>query len=238
MYPASNYDVPVTGTWTCDERQRVSDSLARYLSANNFESIVAHVSGPYREICDAAAASAGVEVVYTVDDERILSSASLRRLSAVVRELIEEHTHTRRDLRFDYIRDLTDYQFGPHASEAVFPEVPMTRGIFPFYYASDRGRRIATITGKYHTLALTLEGARRYLRASGARYIVEIDDFQPKGTIFAIGVVRADPEIRPFDEVIVCNDQSIAVGRALMSGWEMEGSKNGGAVAVRHAEPR
>jgi len=41
----------------------------------------------------------------------------------------------------------------------------------------------------------------------------------PKGTVFAIGVLNADPEIRPFDEVIVLNEHVIAVGRALMSGW-------------------
>ena len=67
---------------------------------------------------------------------------------------------------------------------------------------------------------------------------MRIDDFEPKGTVFAIGVLNADPGIRPFDEVIVYNDRVIAVGRALMSGWEMQASKNGGAVAVRHVESR
>jgi archaeosine synthase len=238
MYPASNYDIPVTGTWTCDEREWVTERLTDYLSTNAFESVVAHVSGPYRQICDAAAASLGIEVVHTVNDENILSSASLQRLSAVVHELIDACSPARRDLRFDYIRDLADFQFGPHASEAIFPAIPKIRGLFPTYYASDRGRRIATITGTYQTLALTIEGAGRYLRASEGRYCVHIDDFQPKGTVFAIGVLNADPGIRPFDEVIVVNDRVIAVGRALMSGWEMQASKRGGAVVVRHVESR
>jgi archaeosine synthase len=136
------------------------------------------------------------------------------------------------------MRDLADFQFGPHASEAIFPEIPKIRGLFPTYYASDRGRRFATITGTYHTLALTIEGARRYLRACEGRYCVQIDDFEPKGTVFAIGVLNADLDIRPFDEVIVVNDRVIAVGRALMSGWEMQASKRGGAVALRHVEAR
>jgi archaeosine synthase len=136
------------------------------------------------------------------------------------------------------MRDLADFQFGSHASAAIFPEVPKVRGLFPTYYASDGGERIATITGTYGTLALTIEGARRYLSASDGKYSVGIDDFEPKGTVFAIGVLSADPGIRPFDEVIVYNDSVIAVGRALMSGWEMQASKNGGAVAVRHMESR
>ncbi len=237
-YPASNYDIPVTGKWTCDERERVIGRLSQYLSTNAFESVVAHVSGPYRQICDAAAEPLGINVVHTVNNENILSSASLQRLHAVAQELIDACSPAWRDLRFDYMRDLADFQFGPHASEAIFPENPKIRGFFPTYYASDRGRRLATITGKYQTLALTIEGARRYLRACEGRYCVQIDDFEPKGTVFAIGVLNADLDIRPFDEVIVVNDRVIAVGRALMSGWEMQASKRGGAVALRHVEAR
>jgi archaeosine synthase alpha-subunit len=238
MYPASNYDIPVTGRWTCDEKEWVTACLTQYLSVNAFESVVAHVSGPYRKICEAAGEQLGINVVYTVGDDNILSSASLKGLRAVVHELVDVCSPARRDLRFDYMQDLADFQFGLHASEAIFPEIPKIRGLFPTYYASDRGRRIATITGSYQTLALTIEGARRHERASGGRYCVQIDDFEPKGTVFAIGVIKADPGIRPFDEVVVANDRVLAVGRALMSGWEMQASKRGGAVALRHVESR
>jgi archaeosine synthase len=159
-------------------------------------------------------------------------------LCAVAQELIVEYSPERRDLRFDYLQDLADYEFGPHASTAIFAESSKVRGLFPTYYASDGDTRIATVTGKYGTLALTTEGARRYLRANENRYCVSIDDFEPKGTVFAIGVLSADPGIRPFDEVIVLNERVIAVGRALMSGWEMQASTRGAAVAVRHVEAR
>ena len=238
MYPASNYDIPVTGKWTCDESEWVIGRLTKYLEANAFDTVVAHVSDPYRKVCDEAAAALGVDLIYTVEDENILSSASLQRLCAVVQELIVEDSPKRRDLRFDYLQDLADYEFGPHASTAIFAERTKVRGLFPTYYASDGGTRIATIVGTYCTLALTIEGARRYLRASENRYCVHIDDFVPKGTVFAIGVLNADPGIRPFDEVIVLNERVIAVGRALMSGWEMQASKRGAAVAVRHVDAR
>ncbi|HYB58837.1 MAG TPA: archaeosine synthase subunit alpha [Candidatus Acidoferrales bacterium] len=236
LYPASNYDAPVTGKWTCDEREWVIERLSQYLSANAFESVIAHVSGPYRQISDAATAPLGIEVVYTVDDDDILSPASLERLRSVAHEQVEAFSPPRRDLRFDIVRDLADYEFGPQASEAIFPRTPKIRGLFPMYYASERGERIATITGKYHTLALTVDGARRYLNKIKKRYCVRIDDFMPRGTVFAVGVLNADPEIRPLDEVIVANDKVIGVGRALMSGWEMQASKKGSAVAVRHLE--
>jgi archaeosine synthase len=238
MYPASNYDIPVTGKWTCDESEWVVGRLTQYLSANAFDTVLAHVSGPYREVCDEAAAAIGVDLIHTAEDGNILSTSSLQRLRTVAEELIVEYSPNRRDLRFDYLQDLADYEFGPHASTAIFAESPKVHGLFPTYYVSAGGTRIATISGKYCTLALTIEGARRYLHAIENRYCVSIDDFVPKGTVFAIGVLNADPGIRPFDEVIVLNERIIAVGRALMSGWEMQLSKRGAAVAVRHVEAR
>ena len=136
MYPASNYDIPVTGKWTCDEKEWVIERLSQYLSVNAFESVIAHVSGPYRQIV-IVAASLGIDVVYTVSDENILSSESLQRLRTVAQELIDACSPVRRDLRFDYIRDLADFQFGPFASGALFPEIPKVRGLFPTYYALD-----------------------------------------------------------------------------------------------------
>lgn len=237
-YPASNYDIPVTGRWTCDERERVVEQLARYIEINAFDSIIAHVDGPYKAICDDVAVTLGVDMIHPSDSENILSSHSLQCLEEIVRDLIEKHSPVRRDLRFDYLRDLADYQFGKDASAALFSRVPKIRGVFPRYYASDRGRRIVTLVDRYGTLALTIEGAKRYIDRHIGHYCVWIDDFEPKGTIFAVGVLRADSIIRPFDEVIVLSDNTIAVGRALMSGWEMEASNRGAAVAVRHVEAR
>ncbi|MGZ4906747.1 MAG: archaeosine synthase subunit alpha [Halobacteriota archaeon] len=238
MYPASNYDVPVTGRWTCDEREWVRERLTEFVGVNSFAAVVAHVDGPYREICDDAAAMLDAEFIYSVEDEGILSSVALQHLEEVMDDAVAAYSPKRRDVRFDYIRDSIDYQFGKGASEHVFPSATKVRGRFPTYYASDSHRRVATLVERYGTCTLTIEGARRYVHKHASSYCVWIDDFVPKGTVFAIGVQRADPVIRPFDEVVVLNDSTIAVGRALMSGWEMQESTRGAAVAVRHVEGR
>ncbi|MDD1721106.1 MAG: archaeosine synthase subunit alpha [Euryarchaeota archaeon] len=238
MYPAGNYDVPVTGKWTCDEKEWVRGRLIEFVEVNSFTTVIAHVDGPYREICDEAAAMLDVDVVYSVEDEGVLSPVALQRLEEMVKDAVAAHSPKRRDVRFDYIRDTVDYQFGKSTSARIFLSAPKVRGRFPTYYVSDGGRRVATLVEKYGTCALTVEGARRYIGKRASQYCVWIDDFVPKGTVFAIGVQRADPVIRPFDEVIVLNDNTIAVGRALMSGWEMQRSNRGAAVAVRHVEDR
>lgn len=50
-------------------------------------------------------------------------------------------------------------------------------------------------------LALSLEGAE--LMVKSEKYMVKIDDFVPRGSILAPGVIKADPGIRTNDEVIV-----------------------------------
>ncbi len=81
-------------------------------------------------------------------------------------------------------------------------------------------------------IALSLAGAAR-LEPLG-RYIVRIGDFLPKGSLLAPGVVEADEQIRPGDEVIVVGEKAFGVGKARMSGWEMVRSQRGVAVDIRH----
>ena len=66
--------------------------------------------------------------------------------------------------------------------------------------------------------------------------MVKIDNFVPRGSILAPGVLDADPEIRPNDEVIVLGEKALCVGRAMMSGREMKESGRGVAVDVRHVK--
>ncbi|HXY88326.1 MAG TPA: archaeosine synthase subunit alpha [Candidatus Acidoferrales bacterium] len=238
VYPPSNYDVPVTGTWSCDETKTVSTRLLEYLKANSFDVILAHVSGPYKDVCNMAASLQETDIVYTTINEDLLSPASLKNLKEVLQGLIKEHRPPKRDLRFDYIRDTIDYQYGTGVSDYIFLDRPKIGGIYPTYHASSNGVRIATIIKPYGTATLTIPGATRYLKSFEGHYCVYIDDFVPKGTVFAVGVLSADPIIRPYDEVVVLNDKVISVGRALMSGWEMQSSTKGGAVVIRHVEER
>jgi archaeosine synthase len=81
------------------------------------------------------------------------------------------------------------------------------------------------------TIALSLKGARMLERLGS--YIVTMGDFVPRGSLLAPGVLDADEQIRPGDEVIVRGEKAFGVGRARMSGWEMVRSKRGVAVELK-----
>jgi Queuine tRNA-ribosyltransferases, contain PUA domain len=82
--------------------------------------------------------------------------------------------------------------------------------------------------------SLTIDGAR--IVAGLGKNIVSIQDFQLKGSLFAVGVDSADHSLRIGDEaVVVCNGEVRGVGVAAMCGAEMEQQKRGIAVKMRHS---
>jgi uncharacterized protein with predicted RNA binding PUA domain len=56
------------------------------------------------------------------------------------------------------------------------------------------------------------------------------------GDVFAVHVVKVDPEVRAKDEVIAVDEDGrvLAVGRTVLSSAEMLAFKTGVAVKVRH----
>ena len=110
----------------------------------------------------------------------------------------------------------------------------MVKGRFPKYQLFAGKKQLATLIPQYGMLALSPEGAELVLKSG--RYVVKIDEFVPRGSILAPGVLEADTGIRPNDEVIVLGKKALCVGRAAMSGREMTESGRGVAVDVRHVK--
>ncbi|MDR2699184.1 MAG: queuine tRNA-ribosyltransferase containing PUA domain protein, partial [Candidatus Methanoplasma sp.] len=93
--------------------------------------------------------------------------------------------------------------------------------------------QLGMLTPERGMISLTVEGAE--IIAGTGKNIVEMTDFEMKGNLFAIGVLSADPGIRPGDEAIVMLNGNVeAVGVAMMSGREMVDLKRGIAVKIRH----
>jgi archaeosine synthase len=123
---------------------------------------------------------------------------------------------------------MADYYFGQGAGDALMAGNVVVRGR---EIQDENKRPLAAITPN-GTLALSIAGAKR-LEPLG-HYVVKIGDFLPKGSLLAPGVIDADEQIRPGDEVIIMGEKAFGVGRAKMSGWEMIESRRGVAAELRH----
>ncbi|MDW7731840.1 MAG: archaeosine synthase subunit alpha [Methanolobus sp.] len=232
-YPAAHYDTAVTGYWDAEEREWVAGCLERYLKKNNYATIIAHVEDAYRQICETVSERLGIEMIFTSSGS-VTSPGSLKRLKEEVESHSTGRTRNVEERKKDMMRCLADYQFGKGAGEILVPEGSIIKGPFPKYQIFVGKKQLVTLIPQYGTLAVTIAGAE--LMTSAGRYVVEIDDFVPRGSLLAPGVLKADPLIRPGDEVFVSGEKAICVGRAVMSGSEMQGSGRGVAIDLRHVK--
>jgi archaeosine synthase len=234
-YPAAHYDVAVTGHWDAEEMKWVSECLEDYLSKHRYAAIVAHVDGAYKQICEMVADKLGLEIHFT-NTGSVTSHESLRNLSKKMESLSTGRTMNETKRKASMMRAIADYQFGKGAGEIVVPDNSEIKGPFPRYQSFYEKTQLITLIPQYGTLAVTIEGAEMMIPRNSC--IVRIDDFMPRGSILAPGVLEADHAIREGDEVFVVGEKAIGVGRARMNGKEMSMSTRGQAIDLRHVKPK
>jgi archaeosine synthase len=232
-YPAQHYDSVVTGRWTETEIEFVASVLERYLERADYDRHIAHVPEEYREICERAASSLGIEFEYTVADHPTTDDS----LAALEDALEGESSYYKREREAATVRAIADFQFGDSAGDSVFGAEIETEGYYPKLRIRDAAdRHLATMVPEYGTLSLTLAGGRAWIESDAPTKRVAIDGFVPSGSVLAPGVLEADAAIRPGDEVVFEGPKAFGVGRAASHGRAMVESTRGVAVDVRHCE--
>jgi archaeosine synthase len=242
-YPAQHYDAVVTGRWSANEREFVTEVLRRYLRRTDYPRVVAHVPDEgYRDVVAEATAGLDLPVEYTVADHPT-TDESLANLRAA---LAGESTYRKREREHNTVRAIADYMLGPAAGDDLFESFRTTSRHPKLQVRAppdhedgggdEGGAQWAAMVPNYGVLAFTLAGARRWVESDAPTKRVDIDGFVPHGSVLAPGVVDATDAIRPGDEVVVEGPRAFAVGRAEMSGPEMRASTRGVAVDVRHVE--
>ncbi|MDR0778371.1 MAG: DUF5591 domain-containing protein [Methanomassiliicoccaceae archaeon] len=225
FFPASSYDIPVTGEWKCQEKEMIRGMLSKLLEFE-YDAVISHLGDTtelIRELTDLTETCVGDPT----------SPVSLKNLENAIRDSVHgmEKCGYHTD-RCENIRSVLRFQFGKDASDAIMEGTDVT-GKFPYWKMHSGKTQLGMLTAERGMVSLTIEGAERL--AKTGRNVVEMNDFEIKGNLFAIGVVKADRNIRMGDEaVVMMNGVVKAVGVAMMSGAEMEDLKRGIAVKVRH----
>lgn len=232
-YPANSYDIPVTGEWKCQEKAMIREMIGSLIS-QGYDKVICHLGEDY-ELVEGLA---DMECTVVGDPT---SPKSLENLDKALRAAAKgmEPVDYLVD-RNNTARGLLEFQFGREIADLLMDENTYAIGKFPYWKfvredPEDRKRKtqIGMMTPERGLVSLTLDGAEILAKAGYAT--VEMNDFELKGNLFAVGVVSADPRIRIGDEaVIVCNGQVRGVGVAMMCGREMTDLKRGIAVKIRH----
>lgn len=227
FYPAQDYDIPVTGHWDKDEHEMVQEMIQWLIESQRYGVVISHL-GDESELVN--------EVVSDCIDTscgKPGSRDSLSRLEEAVREHAPREDPAA-DWRARSIEDLASisrFQFGE--AGAALTDGARTVGRWPGTKIVKGGTQRGTMSYPRGMISLTLAGGA-VIGAQDA-YCVDIDDFTPKGNLFAVGVEDATDDIRIGDDVVIRHGDDIrAVGVARMTPTEMRSAERGEAVHIRH----
>ena len=221
-YPIQSYDTSTTGDWSKEEIDVTGECLEKYVKGKD---VIAHVSGGYREACEAYLEDA----IYTCNDGRATSWESMDNLKRELKDYPRIKTSQK---RLNGFRSIARYQFNTKKADAFIPDEIKAVGRFTRRMLINK-EQIATLSFDTGLYSLNLLGGEK-VHEMGVNW-VEIDFEMKTSTLFTPGVVDADPNIVPMDEVVIIRDQEVlGVGKAVLSGDEMKSATKGVAVKVRH----
>lgn len=216
VWPASNYDVPVTGDWTADELARVRRMLASLVKRTGYKRVINH-TGMDLGFLD-------VEVVNTREDQGATHYDALARLTAAVQdakttyELRNQKNNLRLKQHFMSIARKT-------TGTDSWCEELVVRGKVPRWRLEHNGTQIAVWSIDRNGFSFS-RAAIELLHQHGALKEVHLkEDIEWKGDVFAPLVDQADSSIRSGDDLRVIQDgECIGLARAVAAGWEWSGT--------------
>jgi archaeosine synthase alpha-subunit len=221
-YPIQSYDTSTTGDWSKEEIDVTGECLKEYVGGND---VIAHVSGGYREVCEAYLDNA----VYTCKDGRATSWDSMDNLKLEIKKYPRIKA---KEKRLNGYRSIARYQFRSKEADQLLPDNTKAVGRFTKRMLVEN-EQIATLSFDTGLYSLNLKGGEK-LQDIGTNW-VEIDFDMTTNTLFAPGILNVDPSIVPKDEVVILrNDEVVGVGKAVLSGDEMKTATKGVGVRIRH----
>ncbi len=234
--PARNYDIPVTGDWSAEERELVLRGLRHLLRGGGYRHVLVHLDPEEYDFVHAAAGEGGAEVSPTCVDVRPASPPALARLREALGSALEAETPAAGGplaVVTEELRELASVQFGRTAAERLFARPLRLAGRPWFQRLTDGHQDLASVREERGLFHLTPAGA---LRLGDALARVEVEpELSLEGDLFAPGVVRGDPSVRTGDSVGLFRDGRLAaVGEAVLPGPLLGEVRRGLAVRVRH----
>tara|TARA_B000000441_G_C21690172_1_gene319073 strand:+ start:41 stop:1030 length:990 start_codon:yes stop_codon:yes gene_type:complete len=212
IWPAANYDIPVTGDWDVDELKTIREMTYKYISRNNFTRVLNH-SGINLE-------HDSVEIIDTRKGQTAGSNEALEFLKQMVEKSIsdfgledpKESKH-----RLGKLRSLSKFQ---HGTDDWLNGTGI-QGRPPIFTIRKEGKQLALWNPRLGRFSFT-KACLPLLADSKQFPIAHIaPEIDWKGDLFASNVVDYEGSIRIGDEVLVYqSNELIGSARAEAASWE------------------
>ncbi len=225
-YPAGFYDIPVTGNWFMEEKENIINSIRSFISKNQYRNAIFFLPEDMLFVKERL----------NLGDDFILWKKGADNQFDQLKERISqiragENSGVRRDFMKEKLVSIARYQFGDWIEPFVdglrinrmFNQFMLVDGNRPFFVYNEK-------LGK-----LTIHKNASELFIKEGRFLVEIDDFKPTASIYAMGVKNCTQDVRQEDEVVIHHNGSVrGTGIAKMSQEVMINTNKGVAVKVRN----
>ena len=224
IWPAANYDVPVTGNWSEDEVNRVCWMLKKFINRGGYQRIINHTNLDLSFL--------EVEVVDTRDGEGATAHGSLQRLSKAVAEAKVE---LRLSNQKNSIRLLEHYKSIARKTTGTdaWLDGAEIRGKLPRWRVECDGVQIAQWSIERNGFSFSRAAIPLLHQHHALKEVELLPDSVWKGDIFLQNVAKVDPSIRKGDDIrVLQHGECVGIARALAPGWEWKGTQ--GSLAKSH----
>ncbi len=212
IWPASNYDIPVTGEWDLDELKTIKDVFFNLVNRINYSRVINH-SGVDFGKCD-------FEIVDTRKNYSAGSQEALSMLNDAINQAVmdfelpklKENIH-----RLEKLKSLSRFQ---HGSDLWLND-SIVEGRPPIFTIKKNGVQLAQWNPRSARFAFSKSCLRILDEFDILPQVFLNDDHSWKGDLFSTNVKSVSGDIRRGDEVLVFqNNALIGSARAEAPGWE------------------
>ena len=212
IWPASNYDIPVTGDWDIDELKIIREMISNLTKRLDYSRIINH-SGVYLDIND-------IDVIDTRKGHSAGSSDALSMLNNEVDRAVEDFQIKKlkeSQHRLGKLKSLSRFQ---HGSDLWLKDT-IVEGRPPIFTIKKDGMQLAQWNPRSARFAFSKFCLPILDKYETLSRVFLYDDHIWKGDLFSSNVDYVKGEIRRGDEVLVWQKNAlIGSARAEAPGWE------------------
>ena len=223
-WPASHYDIPVSGEWSLDEVERTSHMLKCLIEKNNYHTVINHSSMSFD--------LPGIKYIETRVGKSATSREALENLRNTVTEVNKQHGKRNRKhhkILLDNFASIARYKM----KNDLWLEGVNIRGKPPFWRIEHEGKQIALWSNDRRGFSLAKSSIPLISANSSLKQIHLIPEISWKGDVFCSIIKTYDYGIISGDDLLVMqNGVPVGLARAIASGWEW--STTPGMVAKGH----
>ena len=223
-WPASHYDIPVSGEWSHDEINRTKIMLTSLIERNNYHTVINHSSMKFD--------LAGVNYYETRMGKSATAREALDKLREVVAEVSKEHVVKNRKhhkILLDNFCSIARYKM----ENDTWLNGVTIRGKPPFWRIECDGKQVALWSNDRRGFSLAKSSIPIIADHCSLKKIHLQSKISWKGDIFSNILADYDKGIVSGDDLLVMQDnQAVGLARATASGWEW--STTPGMVAKGH----